>query len=153
MFQILMVCTGNICRSPMAAGLLSHFLPADLARKIAVGSAGTHGLHGHQAEPHAVQAMNEQGIDIGGHRARLIDRDIARSADLILTMERTHVHLVQPLLKWRQAPPRLISEFNPQVATRDIDDPYGREIDAYRECIRTLRPCIKGVILWLGNHL
>jgi len=85
MFEILMVCTGNICRSPMAAGLLRHMLPTDLENRIQVISAGTHAMHGHQAAPFAVQAMARQGIDISGHRARMIDRTLVRRASLILT--------------------------------------------------------------------
>ena len=153
MFNILMVCTGNICRSPMAAGLLAHNLPPDLTERAVVTSAGTHGLHGRQAEPHAIQAMAELGIDIRGHRARQIDAHIVRSADLILTMEAAHSHGVKRLIKWRQTPPRMISEFSPQTAVHDIEDPYGDSLEAYRQCIRTLRPCVKGVILWLGSNL
>ncbi len=153
MFNVLTVCTGNICRSPMAAGMLAHYLPPDLSQRITVTSAGTHGIHGHQAEPYAIEAMTELGIDIRGHRARRIDRAMARSADLILTMTGDHSYAVKRLLKWRQNPPRRISEFNPQATTHDIEDPYGEPLEAYQNCVRTLRPCVKGVIMWLGNNL
>lgn len=153
MFSILVVCTGNICRSPMAAGLLRHYLPESLRTNIDVGSAGTHALHGNQAEPNAKAAMARIGIDIKAHRARQITRESARGADLILTMEAAHSQHIKGLLKWRQNPPRRISEFNPQVPAHDIEDPYGGPIEAFEACIRTLRPCIKGVILWIGNNL
>ena len=153
MFSILVVCTGNICRSPMAAALLWHHLPESLKTNTQVGSAGTHALHGNQAEPTAIAAMARIGIDIKAHRARQITREIARGSDLILTMEAAHSQHIKGLLKWRQNPPRRISEFNPQVPAHDIADPYGGPIEAFEECIQTLRPCIKSVILWLGNHL
>ncbi len=97
--------------------------------------------------------MAEIGIDISSHRARQIDRNIARNSDLILTMEQAHVKAVKRLTRWRQDPPRLISEFDPLTPSHEIEDPYGDPLEAYRECIRTLRPCINGVILWLGNQL
>ena len=62
MNEILMICTGNICRSPMAEGLLRHLLPPQAQAQITVRSAGTHGLHGHQAEPNAIAAMAQWGI-------------------------------------------------------------------------------------------
>ncbi len=153
MFSILTVCTGNICRSPIAAGLLYHYLPESLKEQVEVSSAGTHALHGHRAEPHAIEAMHRIGIDISEHRARQITKQIARETDLILTMEEAHSQRVKGLLKWRQKQPRRISEFNPQVPVHDIVDPYGGPVEEFETCIRTLRPTIKGVILWLGNNL
>jgi protein-tyrosine phosphatase len=148
-----MVCTGNICRSPIAAGLLNHFLPKALQGQIEATSAGTHALVGHQASRYALEAMDQIGIDIRAHQARQITTKIARESDLILTMDVAHSKRVKRLLSWRQKPPRRISEFNPQTPVHDIVDPYGGPLQAFEECIRTLRPCIKGVILWLGNTL
>jgi protein-tyrosine-phosphatase len=153
MVRVLMVCTGNICRSPMAEGLLKHYLPADLKALVQVSSAGTHALHGNRAESHAIDAMAEIGIDIQHHRARQITRNIAREADLVLTMEASHISVVKRLRGWGQDRPRLISEFNSNTPTHDIEDPYGASMEAYETCIRTLRPCIKEVILHLGTTL
>lgn len=153
MFKVLMVCTGNICRSPMAAGMLRHYLPDDLRGRVEVASAGTHALHGHQAADHALEVMDQIGIDIHGHRARQVTREIARGADLILTMEAAHSSMIGGLLGWRQNKPRMISEFDPQTPTHDIADPYGGPVTAYEACVREIRPCIKGVILWLGNTI
>jgi protein-tyrosine-phosphatase len=148
-----MVCTGNICRSPMAAGLLRHYLPADLKARIEVTSAGTHALHGHQAHEYAVAAMARIGIDISGHRARQITRDIARDTDLILVMEAAQADIVKKLLGWGASKPRMISEFDSETPVNDINDPYGDPLEAYQDCIQTLRPCINGVLLWLGTNL
>ncbi len=153
MYQILIVCTGNICRSPMAEGLLRYHLATDLKERIDVASAGTHAVHGNQAEPYAVEAIANMGIDIRNHRARQLTRTIANSADLILGMEKAHLSLIKRTLGWRQPKPRLLSEFDPQSNHRDIQDPYGRPLEAYEECLQTLRPCIKGLILWLGNTI
>ena len=148
-----MVCTGNICRSPMAEGLLRHYLPKDLKERINVSSAGIHALDGNHAEPLAVRAVAKLGIDIGEHRARLLTRAIANSADLILGMERNHLSPIKSALRWRKPKPRLITEFNPQAVDKDIWDPYGRPFEAYETCLQTLRPCIKGLILWLGSTI
>lgn len=137
----------------MAAGLLEHYLPPDLKERIQVSSAGTHALHGHQAQEEAVAAMARIGIDIGNHRARQITREIARAADLTLVMEAGHIGIVKRLMGWGKDKPLLISEFAPERTAHDIEDPYGRPQAAYDECLRTLRPCVKGVLLWLGSNL
>ncbi|MFZ1985721.1 MAG: low molecular weight protein-tyrosine-phosphatase [Desulfatitalea sp.] len=152
-FEILVVCTGNICRSPMAAGLLRHRLPPALRGRVTVGSAGTNALHGHQAEPHAVQTMARHGIDIRPHRARDLTRDLAQHADLILAMEHTHVESAQKMLLWHKSHAQLLTQFNPTADAAEIRDPYGHSIAAYEACFKTLEPCIDGVIAQLTTRL
>lgn len=137
----------------MAEGLLRCSLPDQWKQRIEVSSAGTHALHGHQAKEEAVAAMADTGIDIGNHRARQITRDMARAADLILVMEATHCSIVKRLLGWNRSKPRRISEFHPDKTLEDIADPFGAPLEAYRDCIRILRPCIEGVRNWLIHNL
>jgi protein-tyrosine-phosphatase len=152
-FEILVVCTGNICRSPMAAGLLRHRLPPALQGRVAVGSAGTNALHGQQAEPHAVQTMARHGIDIRTHRAHQLTRDLAQRADLILAMEQAHVAAAQKLLLWHKSHAQLLTQFDPAANAPEVRDPYGHSIEAYEACFQTLEPCIVGVIAHLTTRL
>jgi len=152
-FEVLMVCTGNICRSPMAAGLLRHRLPPALQGRAVVNSAGTHALHGHQAEPLAVKAMAAAGIDIRDHRARHITREMVRQADLILTMEQAHLETIQQMLGWNKEHVQLLMNFNPLAHGPEIEDPYTGPFSAYQTCLKTLEPCIEGVIAHLKGRL
>jgi protein-tyrosine phosphatase len=91
MTSILVVCTGNICRSPIAEGLLQ----AELVRRFGDGaprvfSAGTAGWEGSPATPEGVEAAAELGIDIAGHRARKVRGELLREADLIVCMAGEH---------------------------------------------------------------
>jgi protein-tyrosine-phosphatase len=91
MTSILVVCTGNICRSPIAEGLLK----AELARRFGDGaprvtSAGTAGWEGSPATPEGVAAAAELGVDISGHRARKVRGELLREADLIVCMAGEH---------------------------------------------------------------
>jgi protein-tyrosine phosphatase len=81
--SILVVCEGNICRSPMAEGLLAAALPGT-----AVHSAGLNAVLGAPADEMAVQLMSSRGIDITAHRARQIHRQMCLEADLVFVMER-----------------------------------------------------------------
>jgi protein-tyrosine phosphatase len=95
MAQVLVVCTGNVCRSPIAEGFLRRAFGAKLgANAPQVASAGTMGWTGSAADPGSVAAAAERGVDISGHRARELEpAEIARSA-LILGMATEHARAV-----------------------------------------------------------
>ena len=90
--RVLMVCTGNICRSPTAEGVLRHKLQrAGLAEQVLIDSAGTQGYHTSEApDPRAVKAAALRGYDLSGLRARPLHPADFANFDLLLTMDRTH---------------------------------------------------------------
>ena len=85
---VLVVCTGNICRSPMAEALI-NLRAAEARARIEASSAGFL-FDGEPAAPDTIAAMAELGIDMSGHRSRVVTPDMVRSADLVITMERAH---------------------------------------------------------------
>ncbi len=151
--EVLMVCTGNICRSPMAEGLLRHMLPDRLEADIRVRSAGTHGLDSAPASDFAIQAAAEMGVDISGHRARSLDPEMVSGAHLILVMEPFHREIVT-----RAVPPeenrriRLLADFERPRQSDTIDDPYHRPLEDYRICARRIRQCLEGVVRHLASE-
>jgi len=95
MTSILVVCTGNICRSPMAEGFLRDALDRRLGdRRPGVSSAGTAGWEGAPAMPESVDAAQGFGVDISQHRGRRITIDMARDADLLLCMASEHRDMI-----------------------------------------------------------
>jgi protein-tyrosine-phosphatase len=91
MASILVVCTGNVCRSPIAEGMLRSILQARFGHAApSVVSAGTAGWVGSAADPSSIDAASELGIDISAHRARQLRADEVRSADLVLAMASEH---------------------------------------------------------------
>src|SRR3954467_13947748 len=90
---VLFVCTGNICRSPMAAGVFRTLVRrADMTDAFTIDSAGTYDGHvGARASPLAIEAARRRGYDIDDHRARLLGNDHLESFDLPLAMDRTHL--------------------------------------------------------------
>jgi protein-tyrosine phosphatase len=141
-----MVCTGNICRSPMAEGLLHHLLPSPLKAVVGVRSAGTYGLHGNRAEPYAVKAAAAYGADISDHRARVLDTRMIKSADLVLAMEREHLEGINNLLFLRCKYADLLGAYTNLPEAPEIRDPYGLPFDAYETSAAAIVDCMPGLI-------
>jgi protein-tyrosine-phosphatase len=137
MSSILFICTGNLCRSPMATGLLRKRLTEKgLDTRHEVGSAGIWAVDGHPASDNAITVMAERSIDITDHIAHTITADDVAEADLILAMSREHEHMIRntwPQYEWKL---HLLSEM---VGKRkDVRDPYGGPIEEYRACANIL---------------
>jgi len=99
MGTILLVCTGNICRSPMASGFLTGLLRDQGVGGVMVESCGVSAWEGSPATPEAVEAMRERGLDISGHVARRMNRRIIESADLIVGMASEHREAVRRIAR------------------------------------------------------
>src|SRR5262249_5935752 len=125
-----MVCTGNICRSPMAQALLERRL-RDRGIAASVESAGTSAVVGHPAEPLAVQLMAARGIDLRGHPARQTPRQLRPSVHPGLGLEgwqQREVERVEPSARGRVHRLGRIGDY-------DIPDPYGKDAGAFEESL------------------
>ncbi len=152
-FNVIMVCTGNICRSPMAEGILRTMLPASVKPAVHVGSAGTHGLHGNRAEPFAIEVAASYGADIGDHRARFLDSQLVKSADLILAMENHHLDAIHDMLFFRCKYAHLLGNFAPDRKIGEIGDPYGGPQAAYETCAKDILACMPGLIDYIRHKV
>lgn len=119
--RILMVCMGNICRSPMAEVLLASRLEG--RRATPVGSAGVAALVGHPADPIARDLMRQRGLDISGHRARQLTPEVAMAHDLILVMDGDLKRAVEQLVPSALGRVHMLGRFG----NFDIPDPVGLE--------------------------
>ncbi|ACD20353.1 low molecular weight protein-tyrosine-phosphatase [Paraburkholderia phytofirmans] len=89
MTSVLMVCEGNVCRSPIARAILERALPA-----VSVSSAGTRALVGRHADPLAIQVACQHGMDISAHVAEALGNEHVRAADVVLAMTNTQRTLI-----------------------------------------------------------
>lgn len=138
--NILTVCTGNICRSPMAEGILKKVLENDQRTKIS--SAGTHALDGNSASEFAVIAALENGIDISGHCARKLDIGNINVSSIIFCMENSHVESVLSLVPAQHRRVFNLADFSDNRRVKEIPDPYGCSLREYRECFNLIELCI-----------
>jgi protein-tyrosine phosphatase len=164
-FRILVVCSGNICRSPAAELILERMLPA---AGVDIESAGTRAMTGRGVAAPLLELLAERGIDGSGHRARQVTRAMVQQADLVLTATRGHRSEVATMAP--TALPRVftLADFGAALAATDVRraepvdalrealrssaagprairaadpdilDPYGRSVRVYRESLRQL---------------
>jgi len=114
--SILIVCVGNICRSPMAEALLKTRAPAG----VHIHSAGIGALVGKPADAHALRLMQEQGTDISAHRARQLTPAMAGTADLILVMEAGHQRSIYAISPASRGKVHMLGKW----ADMEVPDPY-----------------------------
>src|SRR4051812_7332120 len=134
MKTVLFVCTGNVCRSPMAEGIFRHAVQG--RGDFRVLSAGLGAVDGHAPSPYAVQAVRELGIDISSQRSRMLTPELVAQSDFIFGM--THNHIDSVMLLYPQAAEKtfLLREFDDTLDffEKDISDPIGGSYDIYLDC-------------------
>jgi protein-tyrosine-phosphatase len=129
--RILFVCTGNTCRSPLAEAIARAAI-AERGLDIVVSSAGTSAWDGAPASDGALLVGMERDLDLNGHRARLLSEALVRDADLILAMGAHHLERVEAMGASGRA--YLLTEYGSRGAERRaISDPFGGDLDVYRE--------------------
>ena len=146
MKTILLVCTANQCRSPMAEGLMRRKLEREgRADEIRAASAGVDALDGCRATENSIQAMAARGIDISGHRSRATTDRILQDAALILTMERAHANVLQALFPAHAERVHLLAQM--AGLESDVADPVGSPLEDYRRTAQEIENLIE-----LGYH-
>ncbi|MCE8031641.1 low molecular weight phosphotyrosine protein phosphatase [Billgrantia tianxiuensis] len=143
MFQeVLVVCTGNICRSPVGEALLKRALPGHR-----IASAGLGALVGHSAEPTAARLAEADGLDLSDHRARQIDAGMIRDADLILVMSEGQRLALAERFPFATGKTMCFGRWLPSETGKgvDIPDPYRRNEEVF---VRVHRQLTEAARLW-----
>jgi RpiB/LacA/LacB family sugar-phosphate isomerase len=131
MKTILFVCTGNICRSPMAEGLFRHATTGRMDCEVL--SAGVGAMEGQPPSSHAVRALKELGIDISQQRSRMLTPELVERADFIFGMTHSHVDSITLLFPHAAEKTFLLREFDETLDDfeKDISDPIGGSYETY----------------------
>lgn len=140
--HILFVCTGNTCRSVMAAGWLSAEIKRrGFQNKMSVASCGTSATEGMPATLEAIQVVRASGGEISGHRARGLTKKLLQDATKIFAMTSSHVDAIV----------RLDSRAASKVTVLGIQDPLGSDLKVYKETLEALKQNLRKSLTWLAE--
>ncbi|WP_017756615.1 low molecular weight protein arginine phosphatase [Calidifontibacillus oryziterrae] len=146
MRNILFVCTGNTCRSPMAEAVLRHKANSEYEVK----SAGVFAHVGSPASQNSVEVLTKQSIPIN-HKSAQLDDELIEWSDLILTMTNAHKKLI--LERYPKAADKVYSLLEFALnSPADIFDPFGGTIEDYREVYEQIDEAIKQLLVKLKTH-
>jgi len=147
--SVLFVCTGNICRSPIAEGLFRRLLGN--RKDIEVASAGVHAVRGQPPSLYAVEVCEEDGVDIRNLRSQPLTAALVDQATHIFAMTGAHVETIHMLFPHGAEKTFLLREFEEPGATvwRDVPDPIGLGRDVYEVCARTIKNALPSVLAFV----
>ena len=131
--HILVVCVGNICRSPVGEYLLRHKLGQ--RAELTVESAGISALVGRPADATALELLQEQGIDASAHRARQVTEEMLSRADLILAMEEKHLKHLASMAPQIRGKAFLVGKW---LDNQPVPDPYRQQRPAFEHAFKLI---------------
>ena len=150
---IIFVCTANICRSPIAEGLLKKALEKETPPLCDLGviSAGTSAYNGDLPSIYSVQVLKKVGIDLSSHKSQCLNEKLVSEAFAIFCMTSTHKLIIENQFHGI-LPPHLylLRQWLPQ--STDIPDPYGLDLEAYENCRDAIAESMPSILSFLKSH-
>lgn len=146
--KILLVCTGNSCRSIMAEAYLEKRLKEENI-PVNVGSAGTMGCDGKKPTGEVMGLLKEEGIDAGKYRSKFLTVEDLEWADLILIMGPEHRARIMEIAPGNENKIAYLGGFNPGKGEAIIPDPIGRSEAFYKASFNFIKLSVEGLIKWL----
>ena len=146
-YSILIVCTGNTCRSAMAEGILKKTASDNNIDNLHICSAGTAAINGAPATDFAVVAAGHWGVDISNHKSQSLTKELIKNSDLILTMGSEHVERILAVDKSMLSKMYLFKGF-PEPYNMDqerVDDPIGGSLEQYNQTFLELSEVVRKV--------
>ncbi|MEU9994659.1 low molecular weight protein-tyrosine-phosphatase [Streptomyces sp. NPDC050848] len=148
-YRVCFVCTGNICRSPMAESVFrARVEEAGLADTVEVDSAGTGGWHeGDAADPRTVAVLEDHGYT-SGHSARQFRASWFPALDLVVALDEGHLRALRRLAPTPEdaAKVRLLRSYDPAAEDLDVPDPYYGGTDGFEECLEMVEAASEGLL-------
>ena len=152
--KVLFICTANVCRSPMAERLFAHEVSkTDLPKRIISYSAGLSAMDGDKASQNSIDACKELGLDITDHKSTGLTRTSLEEASVVFCMTESHRALINMYFDLPQGYPIFLMREFVEEGSKELPDPYGQDIDVYRECRDRMLEAIPSLMNWVEKNL
>lgn len=148
MVNVLFVCMGNICRSPIAQGVFEDLLRREgLEDEVFVDSAGTGAWHiGEPPDARAQESASKRGLDLSSQRARRVTLEDCQRFDYVIAMDRDNYDSVSALCRQSEAEVRLFLEYAPDTPQREVPDPYFGGPDGFEHVLNFVEEAAQGLL-------
>lgn len=141
--HILFVCTGNLCRSPLAEVALRKILEGAGLEDVQVSSAGVRTRRGLSPPEEAIQAAREMGLDLSTHLSQTLSAELMGSADRVLVMAPEHEEALRALFPSLAHRVERLSAYLPEGEGPSIPDPLGYPLEVYRKCYAQIERAVR----------
>lgn len=142
--SILFICTGNTCRSPMAAAFFQKLVDEKNIKTIEVKSAGVCTIAGLLATQESIQLLEAEGVDLKKHRSRQLTEDMVKKTDLILGMTPYHIQTAYRISPFARGKTYIIMEYTKtDLKNPQIPDPMGCTFEVYKKCFSKIKKAVR----------
>ena len=152
--KITVICTANICRSPIGERLLAQALQKEKEPlcQLTVVSAGVAASPGYPASNFSVDVLDNEGIDLSGHRSQPLTQTLVDESLYIVGMTDSHSDIIEAIFKTRKGQVRLFREFVGEGKKTEIPDPFGGSLVLYNETLESMKEAIPSLVDFIRKH-
>lgn len=152
--KITVICTANICRSPLGERLLAQALSKekDSARQLQVVSAGVAAAFGNAASNFSVDVLKEEGIDLSDHKSQPLTQQLVDESLFIFGMTHSHIDIVDAVFETREGQVCLFREFVGPGKNPELPDPFGGNLILYKQTLDAVKEAIPSLVEHIKNN-
>jgi protein-tyrosine phosphatase len=153
--KITVICTANICRSPLGERLLAQALENEKGPlpQLQVVSAGVAATHGIAASNFSVNVLKQEGIDLSNHSSQPLTQQLVDESLFVFGMTRSHIDIVEAIFDTREGQVRLFRDFIGPGKNKELPDPFGGSLALYQKTLDAVKEAIPSLVEHIQDNV